>query len=549
MSSSHLHTSQKNDNNNINTNERYYCYRHKLDLKRNSMNSNESTMLENLQQMPTEEKQTIEQILSLFSKLSLKSRNTALEGLLHQCCSTQLSFLSNRLEDLNRIDFIAYIPEELSLHILSYLDATSLCRAAQVSKTWKLLADDDQVWHKLCEQHIDKKCYKCGWGLPLLEKRKHMNKRKILQNPSPPSSPPPSSTHNIKRETKRLCTASLRSALNWRSGTYNTRVLKGHRDGVTCLQFNEEKNILISGSYDATVRIWDIETGENVRTLKGHWNCVKTLQFDDVKLVTGSLDHTIKLWNYKTGQCIRTFRGHMGGVNSIHFNERILASGSADCTVRVWNFTSCVQYALRGHTDRVNCVRIYKQSRVLSSSDDCTIRVWDLPTKTCVRVFKGHILQIPSIEFASLSMFSKMFSSVHQESNNNNVDYGSNNNGDDGDSIVEQRCGGGNHENEDLPIIVSGSLDNTIKIWCFQSGKCCKTLFGHLEGVWTLALDKLRLVSGSQDNLVKIWDKDTGHDLHTLEGHSQPVTCVALSDTKIISGSDDKEIRIWDFKV
>ncbi|CAJ0910471.1 17755_t:CDS:2 [Entrophospora sp. SA101] len=50
MSSSHLHTSQKNDNNNINTNERYYCYRHKLDLKRNSMNSNESTMLENLQQ-------------------------------------------------------------------------------------------------------------------------------------------------------------------------------------------------------------------------------------------------------------------------------------------------------------------------------------------------------------------------------------------------------------------------------------------------------------------------------------------------------------------
>nr|CAG8436644.1 9336_t:CDS:2 [Entrophospora candida] len=435
MSSSHLHTSQKNDNNNINTNKRYYCYRHKLGLKRNSMNSNESTMLENLQQMPTEEKQTIEQILSLFSKLSLKSRNTALE------------------------------------------DATSLCRAAQVSKTWRLLADDDQVWHKLCEQHIDKKCYKCGWGLPLLEKRKHMNKRKILQNPSPPSSPPPSSTHNIKRETKRLCTTSLRSAL-----------------------------------------IWDIETGENVRTLKGHWSCVKTLQFDDVKLVTGSLDHTIKLWNYKTGQCIRTFRGHMGGVNSIHFNERILASGSADCTVRVWNFTSCVQYALRGHTDRVNCVRIYKQSRVLSSSDDCTIRVWDLPTKTCVRVFKGHILQIPSIEFASLSMFSKI-------------------------------CGGGNHENEDLPIIVSGSLDNTIKIWCFQSGKCCKTLFGHLEGVWTLALDKLRLVSGSQDNLVKIWDKDTGHDLHTLEGHSQPVTCVALSDTKIISGSDDKEIRIWDFKV
>ncbi|CAJ0882403.1 5980_t:CDS:2 [Entrophospora sp. SA101] len=395
MPYSQLHTLQKNDNNNINTNKRYYCYRHKLDLKRNSMNSNESTMLENLQQMPTQEKQTIEQISSLFSKLSLKSRNIALEGLLHQCCSTQLSFLSNRLEDLNRIDFIAHLPEELSLHILSYLDATSLCHAAQVSKPWKLLADDDQ---------------------------------------------------------------RLAVERNWRKGMYNARVLKGHRDGVTCLQFNDEKNILISGSYDATVRIWDIEKGETVRILTGHLNCVKTLQFDDVKLITGSLDHTIKLWNYKTGQCIRTFCGHADGVNSIHFNERILASGSADWTVRVWDFTSC-------------------------------------------------------------------------------------------EHIDVQRCDGGVHENEDLPIIVSGSLDNTIKIWCFQTGKCCKTLFGHLEGVWTLALDRLRLVSGSQDNLVKIWDKDTGYDLHTLEGHSQPVTCVALSDTKIISGSDDKEIRIWDFKL
>ncbi|CAH1765409.1 5897_t:CDS:2 [Entrophospora sp. SA101] len=469
MPYSQLHTLQKNDNNNINTNKRYYCYRHKLDLKRNSMNSNESTMLENLQQMPTQEKQTIEQISSLFSKLSLKSRNIALEGLLHQCCSTQLSFLSNRLEDLNRIDFIAHLPEELSLHILSYLDATSLCHAAQVSKPWKLLADDDQVWHKLCEQHIDKKCYKCE-----------------------------------------IYSERLAVERNWRKGMYNARVLKGHRDGVTCLQFNDEKNILISGSYDATVRIWDIEKGETVRILTGHLNCVKTLQFDDVKLITGSLDHTIKLWNYKTGQCIRTFCGHADGVNSIHFNERILASGSADWTVRVWDFTSCEQYALRGHTDRVNCVIIYKQSQVLSSSDDCTIRVWDLPTKSCVRVFTGHRLQVP---------------------------------------IDVQRCDGGVHENEDLPIIVSGSLDNTIKIWCFQTGKCCKTLFGHLEGVWTLALDRLRLVSGSQDNLVKIWDKDTGYDLHTLEGHSQPVTCVALSDTKIISGSDDKEIRIWDFKV
>ena len=76
------------------------------------------------------------------------------------------------------------LPRELSFKILSYLDAISLCHAAQVSKSWKYMADDDVVWHKLCEQHIDKKCYKCGWGLPLLEQKKS---KKRTDNPVDPS--------------------------------------------------------------------------------------------------------------------------------------------------------------------------------------------------------------------------------------------------------------------------------------------------------------------------------------------------------------------------
>ena len=54
------------------------------------------------------------------------------------------------------------------------------------------------------------------------------------------------------------------------------------------------------------------------------------------------------------------------------------------------------------------------------------------------------------------------------------------------------------------PVLISGSLDNTIKVWDLASGKCQQTLFGHIEGVWAVASDKLRLVSGSHDRTIKV---------------------------------------------
>ncbi|CAG8824524.1 321_t:CDS:1, partial [Dentiscutata erythropus] len=100
------------------------------------------------------------------------SRLITLEGIVSKCCLNQLAFLSDNLKSIIRIDFISVLPQEIAFHILSYLDAISLCHAAQVSKHWNRLSDDDVVWHKLCEQHIDKKCTKCGWGLPSLWNQK-----------------------------------------------------------------------------------------------------------------------------------------------------------------------------------------------------------------------------------------------------------------------------------------------------------------------------------------------------------------------------------------
>jgi F-box/WD-40 domain protein MET30 len=88
------------------------------------------------------------------------------------------------VQELVRIDFFAVLPRELSCKVLEYLDAESLCKVAQVSRLWQSLADNDTVWQKMCEQHIDKKCSKCGWGLPglLPDPTKGKKRQKHLQS-------------------------------------------------------------------------------------------------------------------------------------------------------------------------------------------------------------------------------------------------------------------------------------------------------------------------------------------------------------------------------
>ena len=98
--------------------------------------------------------------------------------------------------------------------------------------------------------------------------------------------------------------------------------------------------------------------------------------------------------------------------------------------------------------------------------------------------------------------------------------------------------------------IVSGSSDNTIRIWDATTGKEFETLKGHTADVETVSFspDGKRIVSGSWDNTIRIWDATTGKELETLEGHTRAVKTVSFSPDgkRIVSGSWDETIRIWD---
>jgi F-box/WD-40 domain protein MET30 len=537
-----------------------------------------------------------------------------LQGILTQCCFPQLSYLSGAVRDLIRIDFVSALPAEISFKILCYLDTTSLCKAAQVSQRWRTLADDDVVWHKMCEQHIDRKCIKCGWGLPLLERKRLRDWKRQQQlratgrgmnEWSPDITPVPESTHNSsdsaelalipvlnggqKRdassqgsENNRLASSKkqrtnggeegedsgqyprrpkfrpwkdvykdrFKVGTNWKYGRCSTKIFRGHTNGVMCLQFDD--NILATGSYDSTIKIWDIETGEELRTLRGHTSGIRALQFDDTKLISGSLDRTLKVWNWRTGECISTYQGHTEGVITVHFDANLLASGSIDKTVKIWNFEDKSTFSLKGHTDWVNAVRVDSASRtVFSASDDCTVKLWDLDTKSCIQTFEGHVGQVQQVLPLPADY-------EPEDGDAEDKDDGSSSTAstDDFPSVIDLRASFGpafaapSYAKRPLPprYMLTGALDSTVRLWDVATGRCLKTFFGHVEGVWALAGDTLRVVSGAEDRMVKVWDARTGKCERTFTGHAGPVTCIGLSDSKMCTGSEDYEVRLYSFK-
>nr|CAD7194111.1 unnamed protein product [Timema douglasi] len=80
--------------------------------------------------------------------------------------------------------------------------------------------------------------------------------------------------------------------------------------------------------------------------------------------------------------------------------------------------------------------------------------------------------------------------------------------------------------------IVSGSDDNTLKVWSATTGKCLRTLVGHTGGVWSSQMSGSIIISGSTDRTLKVWNAESGQCIHTLYGHTSTVRCMHLHGKK-----------------
>ncbi|CAN0452478.1 unnamed protein product, partial [Laminaria digitata] len=120
----------------------------------------------------------------------------------------------------------------------------------------------------------------------------------------------------------------------------------GHLSPVTCVALHPLYCIVASSNEDATIKVWDYETGECERTLKGHTNVVQTVAFspDGQALASCGADTTIKIWDFSNSggggaNCLKTLRGHDHNVSCVAWvppSGDTLVSCSRDQTIKFW---------------------------------------------------------------------------------------------------------------------------------------------------------------------------------------------------------------------
>lgn len=326
--------------------------------------------------------------------------------------------------------------------------------------------------------------------------------------------------------------------------------LTGHRSPITRVRFHPHYSIMVSASEDATIKVWDYESGEFEHTLKGHTDVVQDLSFDPTGalLASCSADMQIKIWDFTSYQCMKTLSGHDHNVSSITFLQSgdFLASASRDKTIKLWEVATgyCVKTFV-GHTEWIRAVVPSPDGTLLAScSNDQTVRVWAIDSRECKAVLREHEHVVECITWAThpQSIASITAPIGHEDSatpaTNGTVDYPHST------TIPDAANTNGSM------VLVSGSRDRTIRFWDISAGICLFTLIGHDNWVRQLTFHpqgKL-LFSASDDKTVRVWDLKNRRCHKTLEAHTHFVTTLDIHRTApfMITGSVDQTIRIWE---
>jgi guanine nucleotide-binding protein subunit beta-2-like 1 protein len=168
---------------------------------------------------------------------------------------------------------------------------------------------------------------------------------------------------------------------------FSKRRLKGHSHFVQDVAISSDGQFALSGSWDATLRLWDLNTGATTRRFVGHSKDVLSVAFsaDNRQIVSGSRDKSINLWN-TLGQCKYTIteEGHKEWVSCVRFspnlNTPLIVSAGWDKVVKVWNLSRCsLRTNLIGHTGYVNTVTVSPDGSLCASGGkDGTAMLWDL---------------------------------------------------------------------------------------------------------------------------------------------------------------------------
>ncbi|XP_052613015.1 F-box and WD repeat domain containing protein 10B isoform X2 [Peromyscus californicus insignis] len=172
---------------------------------------------------------------------------------------------------------------------------------------------------------------------------------------------------------------------------------RGHAGSVRALFLAEEENILFSGSYDLSIRYWDVKTGACVRNFYGHQGTITCLDLYKNRLVSGAKDGQVKEWDIDTAKCLKTFK-HKDPILAAKISESYIVSSCERGTVKVWHIaTAQLLKTLTGHEGAVKCL-FFNQWHLVSGGADGLVMAWSMVGKyeRCLMAFKHprEVLQV-----------------------------------------------------------------------------------------------------------------------------------------------------------
>ncbi len=330
---------------------------------------------------------------------------------------------------------------------------------------------------------------------------------------------------------------------------------QAHSDMIWTIKFSADGRILATGSWDCTLKVWDVESGK-LLWLSRHIAHVNCLAFspDNRRLASGSNDATVVLWDVESGIQIQTLP-HPVAVSGCTVNwspdGRLLVSGDLEGYIRLWEISGsgpakCLQ-VFAGHATFVDALAFSPDGRILASTSfDGTVKLWDLindqfyPRKTIV----GHLARIGRLAWSPDGLtlacggIDKMIWLV-------DVEKGS----------YRTVLQGHAHHVSGLAFMPDGSSllsggGNALHQWDVINMHCMHTVEGYSKSLYAVdwSPDSMHLIGGGIDKIVTLWNLSDDTLPYSLDGHAGAVCGVGWSpDGKSLASSEwNNVIRLWD---